>query len=110
MIDIFILLVVGHFVADYPLQGEFLALAKNRLSPNQFCPWYQALGAHAVIHGGFVGAITGIWWLGVAEAVAHAFIDDSKCTKKISFNQDQALHIACKVVWLIVAMNCGALK
>ena len=105
MIELFLLLVAAHFVADYPMQGEFLALAKNRLSPNPFCPWYQALGAHAAIHGGFVGVVTGMWWLGVAEFIAHAAIDDAKCMKRISFNQDQALHIVCKVLWCVIAFG-----
>jgi hypothetical protein len=35
-------------------------------------PWYQALGAHALIHGGVVWLLTGIWWIGLAEAALHA--------------------------------------
>lgn len=53
------LMLVGHAIADYPLQGDFLAKAKNRRAPMPGVPWYQALGAHAIIHGGFVGIITG---------------------------------------------------
>lgn len=97
------LLVAGHAVADYPLQGEFLAMGKSRAKPSPLIPWYQALAAHAMIHGAFVAIVTGIWWLGVAEAVSHAFIDDRKCCGKLTFNQDQALHMACKLIWLIIA-------
>lgn len=100
----FALLVAGHALADYPLQGEFLAMGKNRAKPSPFIPWYQALGAHAAIHGGMVAVITGIWWLGALEAVAHALIDDAKCTGKIGFNTDQALHIGCKALWIALAM------
>jgi len=96
------LMLVGHAIADYPLQGDFLAKAKNRLAPLPGVPWYQALGAHAIIHGGFVGIITGNLPLGIAEAVAHAIADDSKCSGKIGFNGDQLIHIATKVVWCAI--------
>lgn len=107
-IEMGLLLVVGHALADYPLQGDFLSKAKNRAAPIPGVPWWQALGAHSVIHGGMVGLITGIWWLGVAEAVAHTLIDDAKCTGKISFSWDQALHLVCKFVWLVAAVGVGA--
>ena len=96
-------LIVAHAVADYPLQGDFLSRAKNREAPIAGVPWYQAMGAHAAIQAGFVWAITGVWWLGAAEFVAHAIIDDAKCTGHISFNQDQALHVACKLAWVALA-------
>lgn len=101
-IEVFLLLLVAHALADYPLQGDFLARAKNRSAAIPGVPWYQALGAHAAIHGGFVGIITGLWWVGVLEAAAHAFIDDRKCRGSISFNVDQYLHIGCKVLWVLI--------
>jgi hypothetical protein len=96
-------LLIGHTLADYPLQGDFLSRAKNRAAPIAGVPWYQALGAHALIHAGFVWAITGVWWLGLAEGLAHAVIDDRKCAGRLSFNQDQALHAVCKVAWAFTA-------
>lgn len=100
---LFFLLVFAHALADYPLQGDFLAKAKNRTNPIPGVPWYQALGAHAIIHGGFVGILTGSIWLGLAEAIAHAVIDDLKCRGRLSFNQDQVLHIFCKALWVALA-------
>jgi hypothetical protein len=100
-------LVAAHAVCDYPLQGDFLSKAKNRLAPIPGVPWYQAMGAHAAIHGGAVALITGVWWLGVAEAAAHFVIDDRKCAGKIGFNTDQALHAACKLIWAMLAW-CAA--
>ena len=97
-------LVAGHALADYPLQGDFLAKAKNRANPIPGVPYWQALGAHSAIHGGFVALITGVWWLFFAEAAIHWLTDDAKCNGKLTFNQDQAVHIVCKVVWLIVAV------
>lgn len=96
---ILLLLIGAHFLCDYPLQGDFLARAKNRAAPIFGVPWYQAMLAHAPIHGLAVGLITGHWWLGVAEVVFHFVIDDEKCIGKISFNGDQLRHIVCKFYW-----------
>lgn len=97
-----LLLIAAHALCDYPLQGDFLARAKNRTNQLPGVPWYQALGAHAMIHGGAVALLTGIWWLGVAEVVAHFAIDDAKCRGRLSFNQDQAAHVLCKCAWFLV--------
>ncbi len=99
-----VLLVAGHAVSDYPLQGDFLAKAKNRTAPIPGFPWWQALGAHAAIHGGMVALITGIWWLFLAEAVLHFITDDLKCRGKIDLNTDQAIHIGCKILWLVIVV------
>src|SRR5690606_16718402 len=102
---LFLALIAAHAVCDYPLQGDFLARAKNRSAPIPGVPWWQALGAHAAIHGGAVGWITGHWWLGVLEAVTHAITDDLKCRGRLTFNQDQAVHVACKVLWAAIAVG-----
>jgi hypothetical protein len=95
-------LIAGHALCDYPLQGDFLARAKNRFAPLPGVPWYQALGSHAIIHGAAVALITGVPLLGLCEALAHAFIDDLKCAGRIGFNTDQALHAFCKAAWVAV--------
>lgn len=100
LLQMFVLLLVAHALADYPLQGEFLAKAKSRFVPVPGVPWYQALGAHAVIHGGAVAWITGSLVLGALEVVCHMLIDDLKCGHRISYNVDQLLHVACKVLWI----------
>lgn len=100
---LFALLIFGHALADYPLQGDFLSRAKNRSAPIPGVPWYQAMGAHVIIHSAIVWLLTGLWWLGVAELVIHAVTDDAKCRGKLSFNQDQAIHIACKAAWALIA-------
>ena len=105
MLEMLMLLIVAHFIADYPLQGEFLALAKNHSAPIPFVPWYQAMTAHAAIHAGFVGVITGLWWLGLAEFLMHFLVDYSKCAKRLSFNEDRLLHIVGKVVWVVIAFE-----
>lgn len=92
-------MIAAHALADYPLQGDFLAKAKNRTAPIAGVPWYQALGAHAIIHGAAVAAITRSPALGIAETVIHAITDDLKCRGRIGYNTDQAIHVACKVLW-----------
>ena len=103
LFELLSLMVVGHALADYPLQGDFLSKAKNHKSPISGVPFYQALGAHSVIHAGFVGMITGSLWLALSEMVLHAGTDYAKCEEQISYNTDQAIHIGCKVVWAFVA-------
>lgn len=65
------LLVCAHFLADYPLQGDFLALNKARTGPG-YVPWWHALTAHAFIHGGFVALITGYWCIGGLVSQRHS--------------------------------------
>lgn len=93
-------LLVAHAVCDYPLQGDFLAKAKNHRQPIPGIPFYQALAAHALIHAGAVAFLTGSIWLGLLEFIAHIVIDYAKCDGLSTLNQDQALHVACKVVWI----------
>jgi hypothetical protein len=93
--ELFALLVFGHFLADYPLQGEFIALGKNRTCPLPGTPWYQILLAHAFMHGGLVAAaivLAGIsghpalfalaFPLAIAETIVHFAIDDWKCRRE----------------------------
>lgn len=98
---IFAWLAVFHLLADYPLQGDFMAKAKNHTAPITGIPWLTVLFSHAAIHAGFVGLITGSWICAVIELFAHALIDYSKCNGEISFNIDQALHILCKVGYAV---------
>ena len=102
MLNPLILMILGHFVCDYPLQGDFLAKAKNKNTAIPGVPWYQALIAHAGIQALSVYLITGIWWIALLELLCHAFIDNSKCKGWLSFNQDQALHMICKVLWFLL--------
>lgn len=103
-------LLIGHALADYPLQGEAIAKGKNRHNPPHGIPagqkpvavWFHYLTAHALIHSGFVWLITGSVWLGLAEFVAHWLIDFAKCENWTNPHQDQLLHIACKIIYVII--------
>lgn len=108
MIDFFVLLGIllfFHFLADYPLQGDFLAKAKNHVEPIPHVDWKHALFAHSFIHAGFVYLATGQIILFFGELFSHALIDYKKCSGEITFQKDQYLHLACKVVWALVVVN-----
>lgn len=100
---LFFQLLIGHALADFVLQTDTMAVAKSRRSKRPvgagdgFPPWYYWLAAHSLIHGGVVYVITGSWALGLTETVLHSLIDLAKGERKISFHQDQALHVLCKI-------------
>lgn len=104
MIAMLFLMIAGHYLADYPLQGDFLAKAKNRHTDVGMANWKHALTAHAMIHSLPVALATGSMILGLAEALVHGFTDYYKCEGKITLNQDQAIHIGSKVVWAVLAV------
>lgn len=110
MMEMLLLLLAGHALCDYPLQGDFLARGKSRRAPLAFVgvPWWQCLTAHSAIHAGMVALVTGSWMLGIFEWIAHWLIDHAKCEflfgeGERAFNIDQALHVTCKVLWVILA-------
>ncbi|QDP64096.1 MAG: hypothetical protein Unbinned2301contig1004_22 [Prokaryotic dsDNA virus sp.] len=90
-----LMLLAAHWVADYPLQGDFLASAKQ----NGPLRVYHLI-AHAGIQGAAVFLVTGSVVLGAAEWALHTIIDEAKTRGATTFAQDQALHIACKALWL----------
>lgn len=101
---LFFLLIFAHALADYPLQGDFLAQAKNRNTAVGKVFWPHALFAHSVIHGGFVLVLTGSIGMAIAESVIHGITDWLKCDNKISLNQDQVIHITCKLLWALLTV------
>ena len=100
-LDLLILLSLGHFFADYPLQGDKMAVEK--------CPgmdvtmdWRWWLLAHTATHGFFVAVLTGVPILGLAELGAHFAIDYGKCRLRYSLLVDQICHLICKLLWVAV--------
>lgn len=100
--NLFFWLVVGHCVADYPGQGDFLSKAKNHRSPIPGIDWQIALMAHAMIHAGVVAYLTGSLVCGMIEFAVHCVIDWLKCEGDTTFRADQILHIICKVMYAYV--------
>ena len=110
VIFVFLALAIGHAVADFSLQGQFLADAKNRHSditnyfekPAPSGVWIHAMTAHSLVHAGAVWLITGSAILAVIELVAHWIIDYVKCEGWTSFNTDQLLHYVCKIIYAML--------
>ena len=101
---VFAILMFFHFVGDYPLQGDFLAKAKNHITPIPHVSWRHALFAHAFIHAGLVYLATGSAILFCAELVAHTLIDYRKNSGELTFVGDQYAHFACKAIWALVTV------
>lgn len=98
-------LIIGHFVIDYPLQGDTTAREKNYKSTTElqkYVPWYYWMLAHSLMHGGFVSLVTGSFWLGFFETVVHFLTDLGKCANIYSIHTDQLIHLACKIIWVYI--------
>jgi hypothetical protein len=104
-------LLIGHAAADYPLQGEFLALGKNHRNVPEWRHvkpesmrglWFHCLTAHSLIHAGVVWAISGVFALGVIEFVLHWILDFLKSAGLTNLHFDQLLHVLCKVAYVAI--------
>ena len=105
-------LIAGHALCDFALQSSDMAKGKNRhvvvditkipIGQKVMTVWPYWLTSHALIHGGAVALITGVWWMGLAEAGIHWVIDFAKCENWTGIHTDQGLHVACKVVWWVL--------
>ncbi len=97
-----ILMLSGHGIADHRkgLQPKWLSYGKNRLNHLR---WYYCLALHSTIHGAMVLLVTGSVALALAEITCHSIIDYNKWARRISMRQDQGLHVACKLVWAVIA-------
>jgi len=104
ILELFVMLAMGHCVADYPLQTDRIAVEK---CPGRgvTLPWGWWLAAHGGTHGFFVGWITGRPLLGLAEWIVHMAIDFGKCRRCYNLAVDQGLHLLCKLVWAVLAVR-----
>ena len=96
-------LLAGHALADYPLQGDYLAKSKNHRLAGDSAGWQLHLFYHALIQGAMVMWLTRSPFLGLAEALVHGVTDWAKCDGRISGRFDQGVHIASKVLWMLAA-------
>jgi hypothetical protein len=119
MMVLFFWLLVGHALADFPLQGDFLSRAK-RADSGLPMPSWLALSTHSLIHAGVVALLTSSMWLGLSEFALHWSIDYAKCegwlggryhrkeiwidpaVEQRAFTIDQALHVVCKIAWAAI--------
>lgn len=96
---------VKQFLADFPLQSNWMARGKERREG-----WHGPLAAHAGVHGALTTLIAlaiapHLWWFGVVDFVIHGCIDRGKTIISaqmrlstsdirfwILFGLDQCLH------------------
>ena len=105
-------LLIGHGVGDFALQSGDMARGKNRhrtlenVPPGQALEvmWPYWLTSHALIHAGAVWIVTGHAGLAALEFLLHWIIDFAKCENWTGIHTDQALHVACKVAYVLVAL------
>lgn len=104
-----LMLAFGHFLADFPLQGEFVSKAKNPAT-NPAPIWMPVMVGHCTIHSGIVYALTGELRLAAFMFVTHLIIDVLKCvgwlgTDARAFLVDQLWHAV--VLILIAGVYCS---
>jgi hypothetical protein len=99
---LFAAFVVVHALADFPLQGSYLALHKVRSQKGASGEWIVALSAHSVIHAGGVWLVSGSLGFAAAEFVVHCLIDLGKGEHKYGLIADQLLHLGCKLAYVIL--------
>ena len=94
---------VGHGLAD-GLQGRLSGL-KRRVRQGHakfFWQWAPFLAIHGGWHAVAVGLALGSPLAMACEWLAHCCIDLCKCEGRIGSVADQALHVACKGVWIAI--------
>ena len=105
---LFAAFVVVHALADFPLQGSYLARQKFRKLADSRSDWIIALTAHCVIHAGGVWLVSGSLAFAAAELVLHGLIDLGKGEEKYGGVTDQILHLTCKLAYVLwIAMGWG---
>ena len=98
-IQLFLMLVAGHYLADFALQDDFMA--KNKADAGKTAMGFHVLTAHAAIQGLVAGVISESLTIGLIVAITHWIIDFGKATKQwYGINVDQFLHIL--VIFLAV--------
>lgn len=98
----FFRMVLAHYVCDFGLTTDWLALTKVPGKPN----WFHALTAHCAIQAAGVYWATGSITWAIVEFSAHWAIDYAKGREwfgtRFGFSIDQALHIGCKLAWAVI--------
>lgn len=95
---IFFILLCVHALTDFQLQNGAMWQCKGR----DCSRWYYWLTAHALICGLGVYVVTQCLPLAIVEVVCHWLIDFYKGEKWIDIHTDQILHIACRIIYVII--------
>lgn len=102
----FFVLLFGHCLADFALQNDYTAKAKNPLLNSRYI-WIPVMFAHCMIHAGIVYLVTGMLSLALFQLVTHFAIDWLKCEHRLgkgdkAFLKDQLLHVVVILITTIV--------
>ena len=106
----FALMISGHILGEFAFQPDAMFAGKDGSAKtvSRNIPWQYWMLGHSTIHGVLVGHITGSPLLGLLEVASHFLIDHYRTTdKRITFWQDQVLHVMCKVSWMAVLLDWG---
>ena len=105
-------MVAGHFLVDFALQTNRIAIYKNRhadpseiFGPNPPTVWPWILSSHAFQHGAVVFLVTHSLTLGLCETVAHFVTDFGKCEHWYGYHADQCIHLGTKVLWVVLLVK-----
>lgn len=93
---------VVHALADFPLQGSFIARQKSRAHADSRSDWIVALSAHCVIHAGGVWLVSGSLAFAAIGFCLHGLIDLGKGEEKYGIAVDQLFHVTCKLGYVLV--------
>ena len=99
---LFFAFAIAHALADFPLQGDYLAGMKVRSQANNAQEWFISLTAHSLVQAGGVWIVSGSALLAGAELCLHWLIDFGKGEGKFGYMTDQVLHLACKATYVAV--------
>jgi len=104
MLELLLLLVLGHLVCDYVLQTDTIAVGKSSLVGHAHLgvPWWYWMAAHAATHSLYVYALTNSALACVFEFLCHFVIDHLKCCKYFNLHVDQLLHVLCKLLIVLL--------
>lgn len=101
MIDLLVLLIAVHFIADFPFQGDWLGTQKGKS--------WELMIYHCLIYAGTFVLFTPITLKYILLLfVSHLIIDPLKARYKIIKHiwQDQLLHMAV-LVYIAIMMTGG---
>jgi len=114
MLETVFLLLFAHGIADFALQSDMMARGKNRhvfdkskAPPGQKpcnC-WFWWMLAHSLANGGLYYLFTSNILIGLIESIVHFIVDCVKCENITNPHQDQAIHIACIILYSILNFN-----
>ena len=105
LLGLIVVMIFTHFLCDYPLQTHKITIGKCPGSEVAGVPWRYWMAGHCVTHALAAALITGMPLLGAAEFITYFLIDTLRRKKKINPDIDQALRLACKVIWGICTVT-----